>query len=157
MDTLYSAVTSGSQKPTAGYCNQTVWDLYGQLIRSEERIPKDVPMMKGGIVAGTGFTGLFYRGFPLLADEKATAQVLYFLNEDYLDWHGLDMPKKQPIRVKDQIDGNDYSAAMNLGFSWSDWITPINQASMVGHIFFSGNLVTRNPKRHGKLTGITGI
>ncbi len=157
MDTLYSAITSGSQKPTAGYSDQTVWDLYGQLIRSEERIPKDVPMMKAGIVAGTGFTGLFYRGFPLLADEKATSGVLYFLNEDWIDWHGLQVARKQPIKFTDQISGNDYSASMNLGFSWSGWIQPINQASMISHIYFAGNLVTRNPKRHGKLTGITGI
>ena len=55
------------------------------------------------------------------------------------------------------IDGNDYSSVEGLGFSWSGWIKPSNSASVVGHIYLGGELCTWNPKRHGRLTGITGV
>jgi hypothetical protein len=38
VDTLWSNVTSGTQKPTATYTTETVFNLYGQLLRPQERI-----------------------------------------------------------------------------------------------------------------------
>jgi len=158
MRTLQSNITSGAQKPTIGVTTETVWDLYAQLLNPQERIAKDVPMMRGGVEGGTGFTGLNFRGFPVVADEKCTSGVLFFLNENFIDWKALSMPKTMPVNFKSQdIKGNDYSSVKGLGFSWSDWIMPANQAALVGHIYLGGNLVTNNPKRHGKLTGITGV
>src|SRR3990167_11094511 len=92
MDTLYNAATSGSQKPTLGLCSESIFSWYGQLLQPTERIAKDVSMMKSpgnmgkvgtGLIGGTGFTGLFFKGFPILADEKATSGVLYFVNNDF--------------------------------------------------------------------------
>lgn len=157
MDTLYDAITSGSQKPSLGVCSETIFSLYGQLLRPQERISKDVPMMRGGMTGGTGFTGLFYRGFPIVADEKATSGVLYFLNEDYLEWRALPVAKTNPVKFRMVIEGNDYTKVEGLGFSWSDWIIPTNQASLISHMYLGGELWSSNPKRHGKLTGITGI
>lgn len=167
MSTLYNAVTSGSQKTTLGVCSETIFSLYEQLLQPQERIAKDVSMMKAGgnmgkvgqgMVGGTGFTGLFYKGFPILADEKATSGVLYFLNEDFLDWYALPVAMTSPIKYRSQdIEGNDYSDVTGLGFSWSDWVKPTNSASLVGHIYLGGELISANPKRHGKLTGITSV
>lgn len=167
MDTLYNAVTSGSQKPTIGLCSEAIFAFYGQLLQPTERIAKDVSMMKSpgnmgkvgtGLIGGTGFTGLFFKGFPILADEKATAQTLFFVNEDFVDWYALPMAMTTPVKFRSQdIEGNDYSEVEGLGFSWSDWIKPTNSASVVGHVYLGGELISANPKRHGKLTGITGI
>ena len=167
MDTLYNAVTSGSQKPTVGLCAENIFSWYGQLLQPTERIAKDVSMMKSpgnmgkvgtGMIGGTGFTGLFFKGFPILADEKATSGVLYFVNEDFLDWYALPVAMTSPVKFRSQdIEGNDYSEVEGLGFSWSDWIKPTNSASIVGHVYLGGELVSTNFKRHGKLTGITGI
>ena len=111
-----------------------------------------------GLIGGTGFTGLFFKGFPVLADEKATSQILYFVNEDFLDFYALPMALTMPIKYKSQdIEGNDYSEVEGLGFSWSDWIKPTNSASVVGHIYLGGELLSANPKRHAKLTGITSV
>lgn len=168
MSTLYNAVTSGSQKPTIGLCSETIFALYEQLLQPQERIAKDVSMIKDGssmgkvggpgLVGGTGFTGLYFKGFPILADEKATSGVLYFVNEDFIDWYGLPMATTQPVKFRSQdIDGNDYSNVEGLGFSWTDWIKPTNSASVVSHIYLGGELISQNPKRHGKLTGITSV
>lgn len=156
VDTLWSAVTSGSQKPTSAYTTETIFNLYGQLLRPQERITKDASTMKG-MTGGTGFTALQYNGKPILMDEKCTAGNLNFLNEDFIDFYALPFFNAKPISYKSQIEGNDYDAPIGLGFSWSDWIVPANAGTVVGHIYFGGQFITTNPKRHGKLTGITSI
>jgi len=156
IDTLWNNVTSGAQKPTAFYTTETVFSLYGQLLRPQERITKDASLMKG-LEGGTGFTALSYNGKPVLMDEKCTSGALIALNENYVDWYALPFFNAKPIGYKSQIKGNDYEAPLGLGFSWSDWIVPANAGSVVGHIYFGGQFITTNPKRHGKLTGITGI
>jgi hypothetical protein len=158
MATLYNAITSGSVKPTLGLTTETIFSLYEQLLQPQERINKDVPMMRGGLTGGTGFTALFYKGFPIVADEKCTSGVLYFVNEDFLEWRALPMAKTVPVNYSvTDIEGNDYTNVKGLGFSWSDWIIPSNQASVIGHMYLGGELWSSNPKRHGKLTSITGV
>lgn len=157
LSTLHSNVTSGSQKPTLGITTEAVWNFVEQLIAPQERIVKDEPVFRRGITGGSGFTAIYYRGVPILADEKATAQYFFWLNEDYLDFYALPVAMTEPVKYKAQINGNDYSNVTGLGFSWSGWIKPSNSASVVGHIYLGGEFITSNPKRHGRLTGITGI
>lgn len=165
--TLYTAITSGSVKPTLGLTTPTVFNLFESLLQPQERIVKSVSAMKGkgrldkvsdeGMVGGTGFTGLYYRGVPVLADEKCTSQAFIFVNEDYLDFYALPVAMTQPVKYKFNMDGNDYNTPLGLGFSWSGFIKPTNSASVVGHIYLGGQFITNNPKRHGKLTGITSV
>ena len=158
MQTLYSNVRSGGVAPTAIFTTEAVNDLYIQLLNPQERIMKDVSDMKNGMVGGTGFTALSFMGMPIIPDEKATSQVLYMVNEDYLDFYALPMQMTEPARFKNtDIQGNDYSSVMGLGFSWSGWIKPVNSASIVGHIYFGGQFVQRNPKRSGKLTTVASV
>lgn len=157
MDTLQAAITSGAQKPTAWYTTETVFNLYGQLLRPQEAIYKEATKMKGGLFGTTGFTALEYAGKPIVMDEKCTSGALIALNENYVDWYALPFFNAKAIGYKSQIEGNDYDAPIGLGFSWSDWIIPANAGAVVGHIYFGGQFITTNPKRHGKLTGITGI
>lgn len=173
MDTLYNAVTSGTQRPTCGFAPEAVFSLYGQLLQPQERINKDVQQIKTrgnygkagtGYYSGTGFTGLYFKGFPILGDEKATSGALYFINEDYLDFYALSPEKAssaglaEPIKFKSvDIEGNDYSEVMGLGFCWSGWIKPTNSASVVGHVYLGGELIGYDPKRNGQLTVITSV
>lgn len=156
IDTLWSAVTSGSQKPTAFYTTETIFNLYGQLLRPQERIMKPAGSTKG-MTGGTGFTALEYNAQPVLMDEKATSGVLFALNERFLDFYALPFFGAKPVQYQSQVKGNDYQAPVGLGFAWSDWIIPTNAGSVVGHIYFGGQFITSNPKRQGKLTGISGI
>lgn len=154
LDTLWINVSSGAQKPTAFYTTEAVFNFYGQLLRPQERITKDASLMKG-LSAGTGFTALSYNGKPVLMDEKCTSGALIAVREDDMDWYALPYKFAKTVAYKSQVEGNDYEAPIGLGFSWSDWIIPANAAGVVGHMYFGGQFVTRNPKRHGKLTGIT--
>ena len=168
MSTLYNAASSGAQTPTIGFTTEAIFALYEQLLQPQERIAKTVGMMKDsglrglnsgtGNIGGTGFTGLFYKGFPILADEKSTSGILYFVNEDFLDFYALPVARTTPIKYRSQdIEGNDYSEVQGLGFSWSDWVIPTNSASIVGHIYLGGEFISQNPKRHAKLTGIISV
>lgn len=156
--TLHSAVSSGSQKPTLGLCTELIWNLYEQLLQPQERIVKDIPTMKGGVVGGTGFDALYYRGCPIVADEKCTSGTFFFINEDFIQWYAQPVAMTEAIKFSPvEIVGNDYDGKMGLGFSWSGWIKPTNSASVVGHVYLGGELTTDNPKRHGKLTNVTTI
>ena len=80
------------------------------------------------------------------------------MNEDFIDWFALPFFETEPIKYKNAfVKGNDYSEVMGLGFSWSGWIKPANQAALIGHVYLGGNLITDNPKRHGVLTGVTSV
>lgn len=63
----------------------------------------------------------------------------------------------EPVQYKATIEGNDYSDVMGLGFSFSGWIKPANADAIIAHTYFGGQFITENPKRHAKLTGITGV
>lgn len=171
MATLYNAITSGAQKPTIGVTTEAVLALYEQLLQPQERIAKDVALMRkpggsmaepgdGGYNIGTGATGFFYKGFPIIADEKCTSGVLFFLNENFINWYAVPVAKEfgGPIKYSPvEIVGNDYDKQLGLGFSWSGWIKPTNQAAIIGHVYLGGDFVCDNPKRNGKLTGITSV
>ena len=157
LTTLFNAVASGSVKPTVAYCDETVFGLLEQLYTPQERIMKEVSMVKGGLVTGSGYSALYHKGVPIIQDEKATSQTFFYLNEDFMDFHALPVYDTKPVQYKSQIQGNDYSSVLGLGFSWSGWIKPSNSATLVGHIYLGGELVGWNPKRNGKLTGITAV
>jgi len=160
MATLYNAITSGNVRPTVGICSETVFSLFESLLNPQERYMKDSSAVKEGLVGGTGYLNLYFKGFPILMDEKSTSGVLFFLNEDFLDFYAVEAKEgATPIKVADApIEGNDYSnVGKSMGFSWSDWVKPTNSASVVGHIYMGGEFIGSDPKRNGKLTGITSV
>lgn len=157
MATLYNAITSGSQKPSIAVTTETIFSLYEQLLQPQERISKAVDMYKGGLKGGTGFTGLSYKGLDVLADEKATSGVLFFLNEDYLDFYALPVYGEEAFKFKTVTEGNDYGQIQGMGFTWDGWKKPVNQKAYVTQITLGGNFLSWNPKRMGKLTAITGV
>mgnify|MGYP001608542807 CR=1 FL=1 len=173
MSTLYNAASSGSQHPTCGFTTEAVFALYESLLQPQERIAKDVAMIKRmgnmgkegtGFQGGTGFTGLFFKGFPVLADEKCSSGELYFINENYVDFFALDPAKASKAGLAEAIPyksvdirGNDYSDMPGLGFCWSGWVKPTNSASIVGHVYLGGELIGSNPKRNAVLLDITSV
>ncbi len=168
MSTLYNSISSGSITPTLGVTTKAVFALYERLLQPQERVVKDVPMMKftagnglnsgTGLIGGTGFTGLFFKGFPILADEKCTSGSLYFLNENFLEFDAVTMWGTEAIKYGNvPVEGNDYQTPLGLGFSWSGWKKTFNQATVTGDVYLGGQFMTSNPKRHGVLTGCTTI
>ena len=162
MRVLSNAISDGGTVPNEAYTDYATWALYEQLLQPQEKINKEVnlaPNFKGY----TGFDALQFAGLPVLPDRKATAGVLFFLNTNFIDFHGLktlsaDGMTGKPVKVGGKLfAGNQYDEASNLGFFWTGWIKATTQLAYNSFIVVGGNLVTDNPRRHGKLTGITAI
>ena len=162
MRTLYNAIADATIAPTRSYTDYPSWALYEQLLQPQEKIFKEVnivPNYKGY----EGFAGLMYAGMEIVPDRKATTGYMYFLNENYLDFYGLDADLEafegsRKVDVAGKLfAGNQYNEVGNLGFYWTGFIKTTNQFALNSFIVSAGNLCTDNPRRHGVLTGITGI
>lgn len=162
MRTLYNAIADATVAPTRGYTDYPTWALYEQLLQPQEKIYKEVnivPNYKGY----EGFAGLMYAGMEIVPDRKATTGNLDFINENYIDFYGLDAnleafegSKKVDVATK-LFAGNSYNEVSNLGFYWTGFIKSNSQFAFNSFIVLAGNLCTDNPRRHGRLTSITGV
>jgi hypothetical protein len=159
---MYNAIADATVVPTEIYTTYEIWALFETLLQPQEHIMKQVsiaPNFKGY----SGFDSLMFAGLPVIADRKCTTGYMYFLNTDFIDFHGLkalvaDGMTGKPIKVGGKLFvGNQYEEASNLGFFWTGWIKATTQLAYNSFIVVGGNLVTDNPRRHGKLTGITGV
>lgn len=106
----------------------------------------------------SGFMAIFYRGIPLVKDEKVASGKIYTLNEDSIDFGRLDFPQMQAVTLSNEATKgvfNDEPAPS--AFQITEMMNPYNQLGDIGHIIAYGNLVNRNPVRSGVITGITGI
>lgn len=174
MATLIASVSAGSaarQRPTTFVSNETVWDLYESLLTPTQQatysatgLPmmtrtSKAPVRASELKGAAGYVALTYRGIPIIADEKSTAQTLWALNENYMDWYGLKDGDLASISLgTNDIDGiYNNIPSPSTGFQWTGFMRPINQYGEVAHIYLLGNQVTFNPKRHGRLTGITSV
>jgi hypothetical protein len=175
--TLFSAVSSGSgnASPTLMISNETVWDLYEQLLTPMVREQYsmlgyyDVGRVGGakragqGLVGTQGFVALSYKGIPFVRDEKATAQTLWMLNENWLQWYGWDSrgfaDYTKVAFTSTQIEGEYAEPPMSnfTGFNWSGLKTPTNQFGVIADVILLGNLTSWQPRRQGRLTGVTGV
>lgn len=172
VSTLISAVSAGSaarQRPTILISDETVWDIgethftpsvqanyeangYPLVTRKSRGVIREASLR-----GAQGFVSIVYRGIPWVADEKSTSQTLWAVNEEYVQWYGLkDRELKQiDLGAGETIDGVYADIpSENTGFQWSGFMEPTNQYAKVAHVYLLGNLVTFQPRRHGRLTGI---
>jgi len=173
MATMFSGAAGGTatkQRPTIITSDETVLDFYESTLLPTVQanyeatgLPVVTRSSKGAIPAAqlkgsAGFTSLIYRGVPWVADEKATAQKIYGLNENYLEWFGINDPDMQQVDFGGAIDGvyaeipSKYS-----GLNWSGMMKPVNQYGTVGHIYLFGNFATKQPRRSFKGEEVTGV
>lgn len=162
MRTLFNAISDATIQPTESYTDYPTWALFETLLQPQEKINKEVnlaPNFKGY----TGFDALVFAGLPIIADRKCTSGTMFMLNSDFIDFYGLrtlvaEGMAGKPVKVGGKLfTGNQYSESENLGFFWTGWIKSTNQLAYNSFMVVGGNLVTDNPRRHGKLTGITGV
>ena len=108
---------------------------------------------KSGAVANFGYNALWVRGIPIVSDEKCTANYMYVLNKEYINWYGIESApegyRNIPFGKQEATEGADgESNIKGVGAIFSDFIKIPNQYAQVGYIILRGNLVTFNPNRH---------
>ena len=175
--TLFSAISSGTglSSPTLIVSNETVWDLYEQLLTPSVRenytmfgyyeVGRNGGAKKTqqGLQGTQGYVAVTYKGIPWVRDEKATAQRIFMLNENWIDWYGWDargMFGYNKIALGSQtVEGLYAESPMSdfNGFNWSGLRAPTNQFGGIADIIILGNMLSFQPRRHGQLTGVTGV
>lgn len=149
----FDAAQIDNDEPTLGVTTKAIFSiveaLYTQTSRYQlianvnDRIRLTAAgIERAGNTGNVGFTGLMFRGMPLISDEKATSGNLYFLNEKYLDLYEM------PLHP-DFVDGTVEN------FGWTGWKKPINQDVIVGQLLWYGQLVGTEPRKNTRRTNIT--
>lgn len=153
MYTLFDACAQGSEEPNKILTTKAVRSFYNQLLTPSERYTNPDAM-------GTGASKLMFRGAPVEADTACTSGVMFMLNEDSFDYYAIKKyPNGEAINyAPEMMDGEpDPSVPKGAGFFFGGWTTPTNQEAVIAKIVHGGNLICKNPRYNGKLTGITGI
>ena len=97
---------------------------------------------QAGIGLSVGANRLWWRGIPIISDEKCTSGNLFTLNENHLFLYTLDYT-------------NDVVESNKEGFAFTGFKKSQNQNAVVGHLLFAGQLVGDSPRTMARRTGIT--
>jgi hypothetical protein len=174
----YGGITraTGSQmeSPTLGLTTKAGWTFFEGLmqpmvagryetigIRGYDRVdggtpPGGVNKPGEGLTGFGGFNALVYRARPLVADDNCTSGTFYWLNEYYLEFARLvDSDLNQIGSTVEVTEGFYKNVPMPSAFQFRELMSPVNAYGEVGLLILMGNLIHRQPRRNGKLTGIT--
>lgn len=170
--TFFMALTAGSgmkNRPTVFDTDETTWNFLEQLIvtgtvqanytaNGYPRVTRQSKAPVGGLSGEAGFVSIIYRGIPIVYDEKSTAQTLWGMNENYLPWYGAKSDDLKGINIK-TLEGSAQSDApsQDTGLQWSGFKDSFNQFGEVAYVYMLGNWIATQPRRQGRLTGISGI
>ena len=153
MYTLWDTLQQDQQEPSVILTTKAVRSLYEQLLVPNVRY-------NGGSSLAIGANKLMFRTAEVVADSACTSGVMFFLNESTFQFHALKQWEGgTPIKyASEMLDGSpDPSAVQGLGFFENPWTQPTNQQALIMDIVHAGNLICKNPRYNGKLTGITSI
>jgi len=178
LDSAISAAGLSNESPNIGVTTKSIWDNYESLLSPQLRNQYTInggnvlPLRGNQIVARRdagatgGFTALTFRGFPIIADDKATSQVLYFLNERYIQWRGRTVVPAKYAGQLSKVNLGEPSTVEGVmaeqpptanGWFFQDYQVMRDQAGMIARFYVIGQVVGSQPRRHGKLTGVTGV
>lgn len=179
MRTVYRNAVEGPNMPTLILTTPTVWDLLESLILPTQNLqltnqaPAQISAYgrtaRQSIGAGSapalagisGFTSIAWKGVPVAADELATSQAMYFINEETWTWYGLGSNnmgefRQVPINIPTVLSGSVMKTTQQvIGLSATDWFRPQKQDGYALILTLKGSLVCNNPRFNCELTGIT--
>ncbi|MCR4307675.1 MAG: phage major capsid protein [Candidatus Berkelbacteria bacterium] len=174
--TLRSTISDSGPKesPTLIAASDTIANLYEQFLTpTVSREYKTMSMTGAFPVAtespsmGQGFGGVnTYSGIPIIRDKRSTSGVLYMLNENYLHWYGRTrVPKNfkefvSPVSLGKSkvVEGQaSESPSKYHGFFYQAKQMMPNQAGIISRFYVFGQMASFQPRRQGKLTGITSV
>lgn len=167
--TAMNNTTFGGEKPTVVYTTQSIWTGYEALLQPTVRAGYQMSgypqVSRTGVVAGQqalrgdiGFDALWFRGTPVVWDQKCTSQKAFFVTENHFAFYGIDLPAKlgyEKFNTSEQNVKGPQALPIPKGFNWSGLIRSQNQPAQVGHLYYVGNFISDNPRSIGQATGIT--
>lgn len=167
LSTGWNSTKVGSDKPSLALADTTSWTAYEGLLQPVVRAGYEAngfpQVTRTGEIASRkalggdiGFDSIYYRGTPIVEDEKCPSGEMKVLNERYFHFYGVNISDYEKIQVNgDNVDGPQNVPVPN-GFNWSGLMRSPVQPVEVGHLYVIGNYVSKDPRRTGSLEGITG-
>lgn len=165
----YNDVQVGAEKPSHIITTPAVWTAYEGLLQPTVRAGYQIngypQVTRTGVVPSQqalrgdiGFSAIWYRGTPVISDEKCTTQRAYFVNDRNFAFYGIKLRGYETVSFKtSNVDSPGLNEVPNgLGFNWTGFRKPTNQLAQVGHLVLGGNFISTNPRLTGQLRGITG-
>lgn len=167
------AASSTRETPTIGLTTKTIWTYIEGLIQPMMSARYDTLQLQGydqvdggtpngelrpaGKTSGfAGFDAITYRARPLVADDNCTSQTFFWLNEYYMEFKRLtDSSLRQIASTVEVTEGYYKDITFPSAWQYRDLLSPVNQYGEIGLLILMGNLIHRQPRRNGKLTGIT--
>lgn len=181
LDDVTRAASLMSSETNIGVTTKTVFSLYESLLAPSVRQDyaaigtpslgtRAISVDRGAKAAnGAGFRALEYRGKPIISDDFATSGYLEFLNESSFGWVARTVvpDEYKPFVEKVNLgtakayesvgaDSMDLPSEFNGWFYQKPMVLP-NQAGTIGRFYVIGQFVTWEPRRNGRLTGITSV
>lgn len=175
MAAMHSGIrdTGRKEDTTVIVTDYDTFDLYESLLtptvtHEYKKLPitGDHPIASdNNLSMGQGFNTLSFRGIPVIPDKQATDGVMYFLNENYLAWHGR---SKVPSEYKDFLKKVSLGKSVKEGqlakklskyhgFFYQEKQMMPTQGGIISRFWVFGQLVSFQPRRQGKLTGISSV
>ena len=173
---------AAEESPNVGFCSAAIFTDYEQLLTPFVRQSyRDVGYDKmrvrdkfaarntGELRSAAGFNALSYRDTYIIRDYFSTAQMLWFLNEKYIEWKGR---YEIPEEYKDSLEKVDFGSneayegtgaiATETPSEWNGWfyqkpLTIPDQAGRIARFYCIGQTIPLSFRRHSKGTGITGV
>lgn len=169
MSTAYNNVKVGGLRPTMSLCNETVWTAYEGLLQPTVRagyqvnglpqVTRSSTVQSANALRGEiGFDSLYYRGTPVVSDEKSPAQKMWWINENYFKFYAVNITEEGYEQLQlssEKIDG-PVQGPLGRGFNFRVFMAPVDQLAKVAHVVVAGNFVCTMPRTAGQLQGITG-
>jgi len=172
LDDLGSAIDSatiGSHQPDLIITTKTIWraieDLlfpsitatYGAAGSSRGKVSRLGDVGAGQTLTGiAGYTAIYYRGIPIVVDDKCSSGDIWFLNRDFIFWSGLPHYKYGMVNLGGGIlEGVDDKVPTNHGIAWTGFKEPINQDGVTGQFLMYGQMICTSPRHQGKLESVT--
>src|SRR5258708_16995567 len=167
--TLYDSTVAGNLMPDLGVAGKAVWSIYEALLQPTVRMNMDAvgyaqSTYKGSVASkqalggDIGYDSLYYRGMPVVRDDKATAQRFYMFNEPTIAWYSLPSARWNQVDLGSSVIDGVYKEGPSSSFKfyWSGLREPTAQDAEVGFFKIGGQLISPNPRLQGQITGITG-
>lgn len=166
LSTAYDTVTVGAMKTSLIPTDQTGFTAYEGLLQPTVRMnisANGMPQVtRTGNASSTdalggdvGFDALAYRGARIVADDKCPSGSMFFLNENSISFHGINMSQYERPNLKGKVEGAQ-NIPVPRGFNWTGLRKPVDQFAEVGHLAILGNVISNMPRLAGQLQGITG-
>jgi hypothetical protein len=168
------AASSRQETPTMGLTTKTDWTYIEGLIQPMVSARYDTLQLNGydqvdgGTPMGTsrkygqtsafaGFDAITYRARPIVADDACTSGNFFWLNENYIEFRRLvDDSLRQISSTLEVTESYLKDVGFPSAWQYREQLMPVNQYGTIGFLLLMGNLICRQPRRNGLLTGISG-